>query len=176
MPMKLAGRLDLIEPFYVMEFAKAASALAASPACDSARGGEPMIFLNIGEPDFSAAPLVQQAALACLREGRTQYTQATGLPALRQRIAAWYGSQHGVDIAPARIVVTAGASAALQLLTAALFEASLENRARCESLRVSLELHDFCLKENGFQELVQASLLERGNGNERRLTAPIFGE
>ena len=122
MPMKLAGRLDLIEPFYVMEFAKAALALAASPACDPARGGEPMIFLNIGEPDFSAAPLVQQAALACLREGRTQYTQATGLPALRQRIAAWYGSQHGVDIAPGRIVVTAGASAALQLLTTALFE------------------------------------------------------
>ena len=46
--MKLASRLDRIEPFYVMECAKAADALARSPACDPARGGEPIIFLNIG--------------------------------------------------------------------------------------------------------------------------------
>nr|HMQ74142.1 aminotransferase [Rubrivivax sp.] len=44
--MRLAARLDRIEPFYVMECAKAAEALAASPACDPAAGGEPMIFLN----------------------------------------------------------------------------------------------------------------------------------
>jgi len=120
--MKLAGRLDHIEPFYVMECAKAAEALARSPACDPAAGGEPMIFLNIGEPDFTAPPLVLQAAERCLRDGRTQYTHATGDPALRERIAAWYGTRFGVGVDPARIVVTAGASAALQLITLALFE------------------------------------------------------
>jgi len=120
--IRTARRLELIEPFYVMECAKTAEALARSPECDPARGGEPMVFLNIGEPDFTAAPLVQEAAARCLLAGRTQYTQATGLPALRERIAAWYGSRFGVVVDPARIVVTAGASAALQLACLALFE------------------------------------------------------
>lgn len=120
--MRLASRLEHIEPFYVMECAKAAGEIARSAACDPARGGEPMIFLNIGEPDFAAAPRVQRAAEDCLRQGRTQYTPATGLPELRERIAGWYGSRFGLDIAPARIVVTAGASAALQLACLALFE------------------------------------------------------
>lgn len=120
--MRLASRLERIEPFYVMECAKAAGEIARSPECDPARGGEPMIFLNIGEPDFGAAPRVVQAAEACMRGGQTQYTQATGLPALRERIARWYGTRFGLDIAPERIVVTAGASAALQLACLALFE------------------------------------------------------
>ena len=67
--MKLAARLDHIEPFYVMECAKAADAIARSPACDPAAGGERMIFLNIGEPDAGAAPLVVEAAQRCLRDG-----------------------------------------------------------------------------------------------------------
>jgi len=120
--MKLARRLEHIEPFYVMECAKTAAQIAHSPECDPARGGEPMIFLNIGEPDFSAAPAVVRAAEACLRSGQTQYTQATGLPALRTRIARWYGTRFGLDIDAQRIVVTAGASAALQLACLALFE------------------------------------------------------
>lgn len=120
--MKTASRLENIEPFYVMECAKAASELARSPACDPARGGRPMIFLNIGEPDFTAPPRVREAAERALRDGRTQYTDANGLPALRERIAAWYGERFGIDVAPRRIVVTAGASAALQLACLALVD------------------------------------------------------
>ena len=123
---KLAQRLDHIEPFYVMECSKAAEQIARSPACDPAAGGEPMIFLNIGEPDFTAPPPVLAAAEAALRAGRTQYTQATGLGTLRERIAGWYASRFGLAIAPERIVVTAGASAALQLVCLALFEAGDE--------------------------------------------------
>ena len=80
--MRLASRLDHIEPFYVMEFAKAAVGLARSPACDPSLGGRPMIFLNIGEPDFTAPPAVQAAADAAIAAGRSQYTDATGLPSL----------------------------------------------------------------------------------------------
>ncbi len=120
--VRMAGRLEHIEPFYVMECAKAAERIARSPVCDPARGGRPMIYLNIGEPDFGAAPLVQQAAARCLAAGRTPYTAATGLPALREAIAGWYGTHFGLSVDPARIVVTAGASAALQLVTLALFE------------------------------------------------------
>jgi aspartate/methionine/tyrosine aminotransferase len=105
-----------------MECAKAAEIIARSPACDPAAGGEPMIFLNIGEPDFTAPPPVLAAAEVCLRAGRTQYTQATGEPELRERIAGWYRSRFGIEVSPQRIVITAGASAALQLACLALFE------------------------------------------------------
>ena len=120
--MKLARRLEHIEPFYVMACAKAAQEIARSPECDPARGGEPMLYLNIGEPDFTAAAAVVTAAEAALRAGRTQYTEAVGLPALRERISRWYAERWGVDVAPGRIVVTAGASAGLQLVCQALFE------------------------------------------------------
>jgi len=120
--MRIASRAQRIEPFYVMEVAKAASALAREVAHSDA----PMIFLNIGEPDFTAPPLVQQAAERAVRDGRTQYTDATGLPALRERISAWYGQRFGVKVPASRIVVTAGASAALQLACLALIEAGDE--------------------------------------------------
>jgi aspartate/methionine/tyrosine aminotransferase len=120
--MKLASRLDHIEPFYVMECAKAAAELAASALCDPAQGGRPMIFLNIGEPDFTAPPLVQAAAQRCFTQGRTQYTPATGLPALRERLSQWYRDRFGLDVPARRIVITAGASGALQLACLALVD------------------------------------------------------
>jgi aspartate/methionine/tyrosine aminotransferase len=121
-PLRLAQRVAAIEPFWVMECAKTADRIARSPACDPARGGTPMIYLNIGEPDFTAPLRVQAAAKRCIEAGRTQYTQATGHPALREAIAGWYRSRWNLSVDPARIVVTAGASAALQLLTLALVE------------------------------------------------------
>jgi len=120
--MKLARRLDHIEPFYVMECAKAAAELARGPECDPRLGGRPMIFLNIGEPDFTAPAKVREASERAVLAGRTQYTDATGLPALRERISAWYATRFGLDIPARRIVVTAGASAALQLACLALVD------------------------------------------------------
>jgi aspartate/methionine/tyrosine aminotransferase len=120
--MKISGRAQRIEPFYVMEVAKAASALAQQVA----QTDSPMVFLNIGEPDFTAPPLVQEAAARAIRDGRTQYTAATGLPALREHISDWYTQRFGVSVPASRIVVTAGASAALQLACLALIEAGDE--------------------------------------------------
>jgi aspartate/methionine/tyrosine aminotransferase len=120
--MRITRRATAIEPFYVMEVAKQAAALAQQVAGDA----DPMIFLNIGEPDFTAPPLVQEAAARAVRDGRTQYTPATGLPALRERISAWYAERLGVQVPARRIVVTAGASAALQLACLALIEAGDE--------------------------------------------------
>ena len=120
--MKFSTRAERIEPFYVMEVAKAAQAMAREVAGTR----EPMIFLNIGEPDFTAPPLVQQAAERAIRDGLTQYTNALGLEPLRERISDWYATRFGVDVTARRIVITAGASAALQLACLALIDAGDE--------------------------------------------------
>jgi aspartate/methionine/tyrosine aminotransferase len=120
--MRISARAQGIEPFYVMEVAKAAAALAAQ-----VQGGDsPMIFLNIGEPDFTAPPLVQEAANKAIRDGLTQYTAATGLMELRERISQWYVQRFAASVPASRIVVTAGASAALQLACLALIDAGDE--------------------------------------------------
>ncbi len=120
--MRISQRAQRVAPFYVMELAKVAAELERQRP----PGGRSMIYLNIGEPDFTAVPLVQEAAERAIRDGRSQYTQATGLPALREAISGWYASRFGVSVDPARIVVTAGASAALQLACLALIEAGDE--------------------------------------------------
>ena len=120
--MRVSGRAQRIEPFYVMEVAKAAAALAR----DVAHTEAPMIFLNIGEPDFTAPPLVQEAACKAVRDGSTHYTPATGLPELRVRISDWYQQHFGANVPASRIVITAGASAALQLASLALIESGDE--------------------------------------------------
>jgi aspartate/methionine/tyrosine aminotransferase len=120
--MKISTRAQRIEPFYVMEVAKAASQYAR----EFAHSQRPMIFLNIGEPDFTAPPLVQEAAARAIHDGATQYTQATGLESLRERISGWYAERFQVQVPARRIIVTAGASAALQLACLALIDSGDE--------------------------------------------------
>ncbi|MBF6630771.1 MAG: pyridoxal phosphate-dependent aminotransferase [Comamonas sp.] len=114
--MQFSTRAEKITPFYVMEVAKAAQQLAKQVA----DGPEPMIFLNIGEPDYTAPAQVQAAASHSIATGNTQYTNALGLEPLREAISAWYSTRFGVDVPAQRIVITAGASAALQLACLAL--------------------------------------------------------
>ena len=116
--MRITQRAQRIEPFYVMEMAKAAQRIAN----EVKHTERPMVFLNIGEPDFTAPPLVQAAAERAIQDGRTQYTNALGLEALRERISAWYATRFGVQVPARRIVVTAGASGALLLACMALIE------------------------------------------------------
>jgi aspartate/methionine/tyrosine aminotransferase len=120
--MRISRRAERIEPFYVMEVAKAAARMAR----EVARSDRPMVFLNIGEPDFTAPPLVQEAAQRAIRGGATQYTHAVGLEPLRAAISDWYRQRFGLDVPARRIVITAGASAALQLACLALIEAGDE--------------------------------------------------
>jgi aspartate/methionine/tyrosine aminotransferase len=112
--MKISQRAQDIAPFLAMEFGKRAAALEAA--------GHRVIRLNLGEPDFGAPPAVRAELQRIAPHTAMPYTGALGLPALREAIAGFYQSAHGVHIAPDRIVVTAGASAALLLLTAALVD------------------------------------------------------
>ena len=90
--MRLSQRAQRIEPFYVMEVAKAARTLA----CQVQDSAQPMIFLNIGEPDFTAVQAVQDAATQAIRAGLSHYTPAIGLPELRERISEWYHTRHHI--------------------------------------------------------------------------------
>src|SRR5262245_2869783 len=82
--------------------------------------GRRVVHMEIGEPDFGAAPLVVEAAARALRDGRTAYTPTLGLPALREAIARHYENAFSRRISPERIAVTAGASGGL-LLALALY-------------------------------------------------------
>lgn len=110
--MRHAARLASIEPFHVMRILEEAKRLEAS--------GRDIIHLEVGEPDFPTPPLIIEAGIRALTERQTFYTGATGLPALREAIAGFYQSRFGVQIDPARIIVTPGASGALQLILALL--------------------------------------------------------
>lgn len=109
--MLAARRAADIEPFQVMDVLARAHALEAA--------GRRVIHLEIGEPDFTAPDAVVEAGVRALRDGRTAYTAALGLPALREAIAAHYARCFGLQLDPARIAVTAGASGGL-LLTLAM--------------------------------------------------------
>jgi len=109
-----ASRTQGIEPFYVMEIVKEAQRLTEA--------GRSIVHLSIGEPDFTAPPPVQAAALQAIQSGMTQYTPALGTDALREAIAADYARRFQLAVDPERVVVTAGASGALLLALAALLE------------------------------------------------------
>ncbi|SPF06793.1 pyridoxal phosphate-dependent aminotransferase [Streptomyces sp. MA5143a] len=112
--VRISERARAVAPFYAMEFGKHAAALEAQ--------GHHVVKLSLGEPDFGAPPAVLDAMREAMDGRPLTYTAALGLPALRQAIAGFYADQHGVEVDPARVVVTAGASAALLLAAAALVD------------------------------------------------------
>lgn len=106
----LAARVDDIAPFHVMEVQTAARALEAA--------GRSVVHMEIGEPDFPTPEPVLEAARRALADGGIYYTSALGIPELREAIAGHYARHYGVEIAPERVIVTAGSSAALLLVFA----------------------------------------------------------
>lgn len=107
-----AARLDSIEPFHVMRILEEARRMEAA--------GREIIHLEVGEPDFPTPPLIIEAGMRALSERKTFYTGAAGLPQLREAIAGFYHSRFGITVDPGRIIVTPGASGALQLILALL--------------------------------------------------------
>ncbi len=108
----LADRMESIRPFYVMEL------LARSQAMEAE--GRSIIHMEVGEPDFDTPAPIIAAGKKSLGEGRTHYTPASGLLELREAISAWYASRYSVDIDPKRVIITPGASGALQLIMSVL--------------------------------------------------------
>jgi len=104
---RAAQRMREIAPFRVMEILAQARAMEAA--------GRDIVHMEIGEPDFVSPQPVIDAAIKAQRAGLTHYTPAAGLPALREAIAGHYQDRFGVAVDPGRVLVTPGASGALQL-------------------------------------------------------------
>ncbi|MBD5772700.1 aminotransferase class I/II-fold pyridoxal phosphate-dependent enzyme [Marinomonas colpomeniae] len=112
---KLAARVDDISPFQVMVVLERAKWLATQ--------GEDVIHLEVGEPDFVAVDSVGDAGVKAIKDGKTGYTSATGLPELKQAISDDYASRYQVNVSPERIIVTPGASGALLLMASLMVDA-----------------------------------------------------
>jgi len=103
-----------VAPFIVMDMMRAANQAEAR--------GERIIHMEVGQPSAPPPRKVIEAAEAALRTDRIGYTEALGLPPLRERIAAHYRDAYGLDIGPERVVVTTGSSGAFVLAFLAAFD------------------------------------------------------
>ena len=116
--MPSAARLADIAPFHVVELLTRARQLEAE--------GRDIIHMEVGEPDFPTPPLIAAAAVDAINRGKTLYTQALGLPELRAAIAGFYRARYRLAVPASRIVVTNGASGALNLAFACLADPGSE--------------------------------------------------
>lgn len=108
------SRRGEVAPFYVMEVMKAAA--------ERERIGGEVLHLEVGQPSTSAPAPVLEAATAALASNRLGYTDATGIPELKERIAVHYRDRYGVTVDPGRVVVTIGASGGFVLAFLAAFD------------------------------------------------------
>ena len=103
-----------VAPFIVMDMMRAANRAEAR--------GERIVHMEVGQPSAPPPRKVIEAGEAALRTDRIGYTEALGLPALRERIAAHYQDAYGLEIGPERVVVTTGSSGAFVLAFLAAFD------------------------------------------------------
>ncbi len=106
------GRVD---PFQVMEVAKAATARQVSHG--------DAIGLHVGQPGTPAPRVVREHAAAAVLDDTLGYTVTVGIEELRRTIAADYRRRYGVEVDPAEVVVTTGSSGAFVLAALAAFDA-----------------------------------------------------
>ncbi len=108
------GPRAAIAPFMAMEMVREAAKLEAQ--------GRSIVRFDVGQPFEGPGPATLEAAARAMREGRTGYTEGLGLRALREAIAAWYGSRYGVVVSPGQVAIATGASGAFILAFLALFQ------------------------------------------------------
>jgi aspartate/methionine/tyrosine aminotransferase len=104
-----------VPPFHVMDL------LAAAQERQRTHGD--VVNLVAGQPSSGAPEPVRREALRLL-EGTDPlgYTVATGVPELREAIAAHYGRSYGIEVDREDVVVTTGSSGGFLLAFLAAFE------------------------------------------------------
>jgi len=108
-----AARSD-VPPFMVMDVMAAAARIEAA-------GGR-VVHMEVGQPAAPAPRSAIEAAREALASGRIDYTQALGIPTLRERIARHYAERYGLSVDPGRVVVSTGSSAGFILAFLSLFD------------------------------------------------------
>ncbi len=111
-PLIRARHMQAIQPFRVMELLARAKKMEAD--------GRSVIHMEVGEPDFETPRPVIDAGIQALREGRTHYTPAVGDMSLRNTISQYYLDRFDTHVDADRILITPGASGALQLALSVL--------------------------------------------------------
>ena len=112
--MRMSSR-GQVDPFIVMDVMEAARRAEAA--------GQRIIHMEVGQPGTPAPALARAALARAMDRDSLGYTVALGLPDLRAGIAGLCRRWYGVDIDPARVIVTAGSSGAFLLAFSALFDA-----------------------------------------------------
>lgn len=74
-----------------------------------------VISLGVGEPDFVTPWEIRNEAIKTLKSGYTQYTSNKGLPLLRKEISNYLLEKFSVDFDSENIMITVGASEAIDL-------------------------------------------------------------
>lgn len=113
MALKVASRN--VAPFLAMDVLRAANEREAAR--------EAVYHLEVGQPGADAPDAVLDAARAALDEGGLGYTEAFGMPGLRQSIADYYAEYYGRPVDAARVVVTTGSSGGFVLAFLSAFDA-----------------------------------------------------
>ena len=118
-----------------------------------------VISLGVGEPDFITPWRIRDAGISALKKGYTQYTSNKGLPLLREKISEYLRSRFNVAYDKDEIVVTLGASEAIDLSLRAVIDPGDEilipdpsyvSYAPCVSLSGGVPVSVACSGDNGF--------------------------
>ena len=112
--LKVSQRALDIPPFFVMEVMRAAN--------EREFAKQAVHHLEVGQPGTSAPEGALRAAENALRAERLGYTDALGIPDIREAVAKRYGDYYGLNVAPERIVATTGSSAGFVLAFLAAFD------------------------------------------------------
>jgi aspartate/methionine/tyrosine aminotransferase len=70
--------------------------------------GRDIISLGIGQPDFRTPDFIVEAAVKALRDGHHGYTAATGIPPLREAVAADLHKRFSVEVSPDSVMIMPG--------------------------------------------------------------------
>ena len=113
MVLKVSTR-GQVPPFIVMDVMRAANAMEAA--------GEHVVHMEVGQPGTGAPKGVVDAIRRTVGTQTLGYTDAFGIPELRNRIARHYDDWYDIEVDPNRVVVTTGSSGAFVLSFLAAFD------------------------------------------------------
>lgn len=84
--------------------------------------GKSIIHLELGEPDFHPAAVVNQALKKALDDGKDRYCPMAGVPALRQEIASYLARTRNIKVAPESVIIAPGCKLVLFMALMALID------------------------------------------------------